>query len=93
MSESSEIKDAMLTQEITNLRTKLAAAQREFDNLDILVSGGVIRIRQLVDPYESEVTKLDVDGALEAMTQLKINVHRMRELLDTINRIKKALGQ
>lgn len=90
---SNELRNAMVSHEQAKLRTQLAGAQREFDDLDVLVSGCIIQIRELINPYECDVTKLNVDEAFDAMERLKRNVHRMRELLDTIDTLKKALGE
>lgn len=87
------LRSAMIAQEIAQIRSKLSAAQKEFDNLDILVSGGIIKIRQLIDPYQTDVTKLDVDEAFSEIERLRENVHRMRDLLDEINNLKAALGE
>ena len=72
---------------------RLATAQKEFDNLYVLVSGDVIQVRQLIDPYESDATRSSVNEAFCAMERLKKNVHRMRELLIHINKLKEALGE
>jgi hypothetical protein len=79
--------------EILQMRGRLATAQKEYDNLDILVSGDVIQVRQLISPYEEDCTKLPVDEAFAAMERLKKNVHRMRELLTQINKLREALGE
>jgi hypothetical protein len=79
--------------EILQMRGRLSTAQQEFERLDVLVSGDLMIVRQLIDPFESDVTKLEVDQAFAAMERLKDNVHRMRELKDQIDKIKKALGE
>lgn len=87
------LRSAMIAHEITQIRAKLTTAQSEFDNLDILVCGGIIKIRQLIDPYQGDVTKLNVDEAFSEIERLRENVHRMRVLLDEINNLKAALGE
>ncbi|HON09714.1 MAG TPA: hypothetical protein PLE24_02515 [Chitinispirillaceae bacterium] len=90
---SSDLRDAMISHEQSQLRTKLSSARKEFDDLDILVSGAIIQIRQLIDLYEKDVTKLNVDEASQTMERLKENVHRMRELHGQIESLKKALNE
>lgn len=87
------MKDAMVSHETAQLRGQLAAAKREFDDADVLVQGAIIQIRQLINPYEPDPTKLNVDDALSAMERLRTHVHRMRDLLTQITRIKSALGE
>lgn len=82
-----------MNHELLQIRGRLSAAKSEFDNLDVLVSGGVILMRQLIDPYENNVTNLQVDQALAVMEQLRSNVHRMRELNEQISKLKEALGE
>ncbi len=90
---SSDLRDAMISHEQSQLRTKLSSARKEFDDLDILVSGAIIQIRQLIDLYEKDVTKLNVDEASQTMERLKENVHRMSELHGQIESLKKALNE
>lgn len=83
----------MSSPELTMLRGHLARAERDFAELDILVDGDIILIRQMIDPYEQNKCALRVDEALAAMSRLKTNVHRMRELHEQISKLKDDLGE
>lgn len=82
-----------LQSEITTGRSQLAKKRKRFDELDILVSGEVIKMREIINPYQDDVTQLDVDSGSETMSSLSSHVKEMRTLMKEIDALKKALGE
>lgn len=82
-----------LQAEMAKARAHLAEKRKRFDELDILVSGEVINMREIINPFLDDVTKLDVESGSAVMTSLSSHVKEMRTLMKEIDKLKLALGE
>jgi hypothetical protein len=77
--------------EIHRLRGQLAEHEQLLKNYDMEVSGLIILIRELIDPYEEDVTRLRTGEALQNLKRLDKCVEKMKELQVKIDTIKADL--
>ena len=75
---------------IENMQIKgqLAEAKKKFKEMDTEASGLIILIRSLLNPYEEEVCKLEIDKAGTAMTRLNWIINQMRILKNKIEKLE-----
>jgi len=62
------------------LKGLLSEARRKAREKQAEIEGLVILLRNILNPYESDVAKLNVDSAHANMTRLHALVHEMRDL-------------
>lgn len=77
--------------ERTQMKGMLYDAERQARRLDSQCKGGVMLIRQLLNPYEDDVTKLDIEAAKTAMDELSRNVAELKAINARIRRLKEDL--
>jgi hypothetical protein len=70
---------------------QLAEAKKKFKSLDTEASGLIILIRSLLNPYEEDITKLEVDKAVQSMARLNSIVLEMQALKSRIQRMEDDL--
>ena len=85
--------DYEFKQEVLALRGRLELARRKYQDLDELVSLDLISIRNILNPWEEDVTKLDIEKALVGMKRLHANVAELRKLKETMTSLQEALGE
>ncbi|MDD3013447.1 MAG: hypothetical protein PHC34_07060 [Candidatus Gastranaerophilales bacterium] len=75
---------------IENMQIKgqLAEAKKKFKELDTEASGLIILIRSFLNPYEEDITKLEVEKAGTAMTRLSWIINQMKILKDKIEKLE-----
>ena len=73
------------------LKGQLAEARKKYKSFDTEASGLVILIRSLLNPYEEDITKLEVEKAVHSMTRLNSIVFQMQALKSKIQRMEEAL--
>ena len=70
---------------------QLAELKKKFKSLDTEASGYIILIRSLLNPYEEDVTKLEVDKSAQSMARLNSIVLEMQALKSKIQRMEADL--
>lgn len=75
------------------LQGQLAEHNRLYKNYDMEVSGLIILIRDLINPFENDVTRLKTGSALQSMKRLDKCVEKMKEIRDQIKEIEDELGE
>lgn len=73
------------------IKGQLAESKKKFKSLDTEASGLIILIRSLLNPYEEDITKLEVDKAVQSMARLNSIVLEMQVLKTRIQRIEDDL--
>jgi hypothetical protein len=81
-----------MNMEILAAKGQLAGHKKRYRDLDMEAAGLRIIVRQVLSPYEDDVTQLRVDEAAASMNRLKTVVAEMRELKAKIARIEADLG-
>lgn len=74
------------------LKGMLADAKKKFKEADLEASALVVSIRTVLNPYEEDLTLLDVDKALIMMKRLNELVSTLRELKGKIKKIEEELN-
>jgi len=82
-----------MRQEILAAKGQLAEDKRKLLELNTDASGLRILIRQVLSPYEDDVTQLRVTEAAASMNRLKAIVDEMRALKVKIARLEADLGR
>ena len=82
-----------MRQEILAAKGQLAEDKRKLLELNTDASGLRILIRQVLSPYEDDVTQLRVTEAAALMNRLKAIVDEMRALKVKIARLEADLGR
>jgi hypothetical protein len=72
-------------------KAKLAEYEKKFKTLDIEASGLIILIRSFLNPYEEDVTKLDVEKTFHSMSRLRDVVNEMKSLEAKIQKMEQDL--
>ena len=70
---------------------QLAELKKKFKSLDTEASGYIILIRSLLNPYEEDITKLEVDKSAQSMARLNSIVLEMQVLKSKIQRMEADL--
>lgn len=73
------------------IKGQLAESKKKFKSLDTEASGLIILIRSLLNPYEEDITKLEVDKAVQSMARLNSIVLELQALKTKIQRIEDDL--
>lgn len=79
--------------ELLTRQGQLEEAERKFDQLDMAASAYVIELRNLIDPFEEDPRRLNVEEAQKKMNALFETVHEMRSVYKRIEELKQALGK
>lgn len=70
---------------------QLAECKKKFKTLDTEASGLIILIRSFLNPYEEDITKLDVEKAFQSMTRLNTISLEMKSLKMKIQTMEEDL--
>jgi len=81
-----------MNQEIQRMRGLLAVNREKREQLQLEASGLVVLVRQYLDPYEQDFTRLKIDEALQSMTRLAEIRREAAELGRAIAQLKEDLG-
>lgn len=75
---------------IENMQIKgqLAEARKKFKELDTEASGLIILTRSLLNPYEEDICKLEIEKAVTATSRLNSLVAQMRILKSKIEKLE-----
>jgi len=75
---------------IENMQIKgqLAEARKKLKALETEASGLIILIRSLLNPYEEDISKLDIDKAATAMVRLNWAVNQIRIQKNKIEKLE-----
>lgn len=74
------------------LKGQLAEAKSKFKHLDIEASGLIILIRSLLNPFEENTLKLEVEKASAAFTRLQAVFEEMKTLNEKIQKLEDYFG-
>lgn len=74
-----------------NMKGMLYESERTARTLDAQCKGAVMLVRQLLNPYEDDACKLDLDAAKAAMDKLCADAEDLRKVKDKIRRLKEDL--
>lgn len=77
--------------EIMQLRAKLAERKTRYRELEMDASNLIIAIRNYINPYEDDVTRLKTTESLQAAKQLDNVVIELKGLKIKIDDLEKAL--
>jgi hypothetical protein len=81
-----------MNQEIQRMRGLLAVNREKRERLQLEASGLVVLVRQYLDPYEQDFTRLKIDEALQSMTRLAEIRREAAELGRAIAQLEEDLG-
>ena len=70
------------------LKGQLAEAKKQYKTLETEASGLIILVRSLLNPYEEDICRLDIDKAGASMVRLKWIVNEMGQLKQKIERLE-----
>ncbi|MDD3012605.1 MAG: hypothetical protein PHC34_02755 [Candidatus Gastranaerophilales bacterium] len=75
---------------IENMQIKgqLAEARKKFKEFDTEASGLIILIRSLLNPYEEDICRLEIEKATTATTRLNSLVTQMKILKSKIEKLE-----
>lgn len=75
---------------IENMQIKgqLAESRKKHKALETEASGLIILIRSLLNPYEEDICKLDIDKAASAMTRLNWTVDQLKIQKNKIEKLE-----
>jgi len=73
------------------LKRQLAEARKQYKSLDTEASGLIILIRSFLNPYEEDVTKLEIEKAVHSMARLNSIILQMQALKSKIQRMEEDL--
>lgn len=75
---------------IENMQIKgqLAEARKKFKELDTEASGLIILIRSLLNPYEENICKLEIEKTVTATSRLNSLIAQMRILKGKIEKLE-----
>lgn len=75
------------------LKGQLAEAKSKYKYLDTEAAGLILLIRSLLNPFEDDTTKLDIEKALVQFQRLQTIVLELRILKDKIQKLEKYFGE
>lgn len=78
--------------EIAQLRAKIAESKNRLTGLDMEASNCIITIKNLINPYEDDITLLETEQALVALNRLDSIKKEMIELRTKVAKLEKDLG-
>ena len=70
---------------------QLAECKKKFITLDTEASGLIILIRSFLNPYEEDVTKLDVEKTFHSVSRLRDVINEMKSLKVKIQKMEQDL--
>lgn len=75
---------------IENMQIKgqLAEAKKKFKELDTEASGLIILIRSLLNPYEEDICRLEIEKAAISISRLNSLVEQMKILKSKIEKLE-----
>jgi hypothetical protein len=79
--------------EILAAKGLLAEHRRKVTDMDIEAKGLIVLIRNVLSPFEEDVTALRVDEAVASAKRLAEIVHEMKTLKEKIARLEADLGR
>lgn len=78
--------------EILQARGMLSEFKRKYHQLDTEASGLLILIRTLLNPWESDITNLQIDKASSSMNRLNILQEELTSLKKKIKELEESIG-
>jgi len=73
------------------LKGQLAESRKQYKSLDTEASGLIILIRSFLNPYEENITKLEIEKTVHSMARLNSIVLQMQALKSKIQRMEEDL--
>ncbi len=80
-----------MSEENVLIRGRLATYKKDFERLDLSADSDITTIRNYLDPYEPDVTKIKVDEAKVTMDRLQETIVKMRKLNVQMTELEEAL--
>lgn len=71
---------------------KLAELKKKFKDKDLSASALLTTARTLLNPYEEDLTLIDIDKALVTVKLLQKTISEMKELKEQIRHLEEALN-
>jgi hypothetical protein len=71
---------------------QLAEAKSKYKNLDTEAAGLIILLRSLLNPFEDDTTKIDIDKIAVQTARLQSIVFELRLLKDKIDKLEAYFG-
>ena len=78
--------------EIARIRCLIAEAEKQERLFDAKCKGAIFLIRNLLNPYEDDITLLDTGQALQAAKALDMDRNGLKTLREKIRRMKADLS-
>ena len=78
--------------EIMMLRGKIAELKRKKRDLELEGAGLVTLIRNILNPYEEDISYLDTDEGLPSFKRLNTIVQELKSLKEKIKRLERDLN-
>lgn len=70
------------------LKGQLSEAKSKFKHLDTEAAGLIILIRSLLNPFEDNTLKLEIEKAAEAFNRLQVVIEEMKSLNVKIQKLE-----
>ena len=80
-----------MDEERVRIRGRLAECERQFDQLDLSAGSDITTVRNYLDAFEPDVTKLRTNEAKIAMDRLHATIEQMKELKERIQKLREAI--
>lgn len=77
--------------EIARLRGIIAESEKQEKLLDAKCKGAIFLIRNILNPYEDDMTLIDTEQALEAAKALDMDQKELKAVREKIRRMKADL--
>lgn len=81
----------MINEELTRMRGRLAEYKQKSESLGISADQDIITARNLLDPYEPDVTNLKTAEAKMVVDRLHKTVVELKDLIGKIVELEEAL--
>ena len=75
------------------LKGQLVEAKSKYKHLDTEAAGLILLIRSLLNPFEDDTTKLDIEKAIVQFQRLQTIVLGLRILKDKIQKLEEYFGE
>jgi len=85
--------EATMRTEILQAKGMLSDLKRKYSHLDAEASGLIALLRNLLNPWERDITKLPVAQIVSATSRLREVHEKMIELQKQISEIESAIGE
>lgn len=81
-----------LKNEMTMMRGRIAETKRELAEAELLAQADLVSIRSVLDPYESDITKINTEMAMSIADRLNNQVKQIISTRERLAKFESELG-